>query len=69
MSTWKSYSSFEQINSELEILELERKIDLEKMKLDIADVKQSLSPSHIVSKAWHNVTDGAIHFAQKLLGN
>jgi len=65
----KIYSSFNQINRDLEVLELERKIDFEKMKLDIADVKHSLSPGTIVSKAWHNVTDGAIHLAQKMLGN
>jgi len=65
----KTYSSFSEIDRDLQILELERKIAFEKMKLDITDVKQSLSPSHIVSKAWHNVTDGAIHLAQKLIGN
>ncbi len=64
----KIYSSFEEIDRDLEILELERKIDFEKMKLDVNDVKQSLSPSHIANKAWHGVADPVINFAQKLLG-
>ena len=69
MNDKKIYSSFSDINRDLQILELEKKIAFEKMKIDIEDVKRSISPSHIVSKAWHNVSDGAIHMAQKLLGN
>lgn len=65
----KNYSSFSQIEADLEILALERKIAFEKMKLGVTEVKDSLMPSTIVSKAWHNVTDSAIHLAQKLLGN
>jgi hypothetical protein len=63
------YTDFEQIDRDLQILKLERKIDFEKMKLDIADVKNSLSPTTIAKKAWHNVTDSVLHFAQNLLGN
>lgn len=64
----KIYTDFDQIDRDIQILKLERKIAFEKMKLDVEDVKRSLSPSNMVSKAWHNVTDGVIHFAQKLIG-
>jgi hypothetical protein len=63
------YTDFEQIDRDLQILKLERKIDFEKMKLDIADLKNSLSPTTIAKKVWHDVTDGLLNFAQKLLGD
>ncbi len=64
----KVYTDFEQIDRDLQILKLERKIDFEKMKLDVADVKRSLSPTHLVSKAWSSATDSVLRTAQKLLG-
>lgn len=65
----KFYTDFDEIDNDLQILKLERQIDFERMKLDVADVKRSLSPSTIVSKAWHNIADPVLHFAQKLIGN
>ncbi|WP_394355199.1 DUF6327 family protein [Nonlabens antarcticus] len=65
----KVYSSFEQIDRDLEILQLEKKIDYEKMKLDLTDVKESLSPSHIASNAWDNLSHNVLSFTHKLLGN
>ncbi|BAO54835.1 hypothetical protein NMS_0826 [Nonlabens marinus S1-08] len=49
-------------------MKLERQIDFEKMKLDVADVKRSLSPSRMVSKAWNSATDSVLRSAQKILG-
>lgn len=65
----KIYNSFDEIETDLEILDLERKIAFEKMKIDLGDVKNSLSPVTIASNAWQNVTHSALSFTHKLLGN
>ncbi|WP_148311329.1 DUF6327 family protein [Nonlabens marinus] len=68
MKSLKVYTDFDQIDRDLQIMKLERQIDFEKMKLDVADVKRSLSPSRMVSKAWNSATDSVLRSAQKILG-
>ncbi len=41
------YSSFEEIDRELEIHKLQAEIDKEKMKLNVKVIKNSLSPTNI----------------------
>lgn len=66
----KIYTNFEQIDRDLQILELERKIDFEKMKLDIQDVKKSFSPIGVVTNAIGSIAKKAfiLKIANKLIG-
>ncbi|MEZ2415571.1 DUF6327 family protein [Muriicola sp. E247] len=57
----KRYSSFEEIDQQLKILELQRKLDWEHIKLNTQAVKQTLSPTNF-SKKIENV------FLQAILG-
>lgn len=47
--TSKTYTSFEQIEIDLEILKLEKEIEYQKMMHSIAKSKESLSPKNLVS--------------------
>ncbi len=66
----KVYNSFDQIDRDLQILELERKIDYEKMKLNINDVKKSLTPLGMVSNAVGSIAKNALilKITNKLIG-
>lgn len=44
----KKYSSYEQIDRELEILKIEKEISLQKLHLEIQGVKQNLEPKNLV---------------------
>lgn len=44
----KKYSSYEQIELELEILKVERKINLQKIVFDVQKTKESLFPFNIL---------------------
>jgi hypothetical protein len=45
----KKYSSYAQIDSELEILKLEKEISHQKVILSIKQTKENLSPHHIIN--------------------
>ena len=44
----KKYSSYEQIELELEILKLEKELSLQKIKLNVEKTKESLLPKNII---------------------
>ncbi|EIA09961.1 DUF6327 family protein [Flavobacterium frigoris] len=44
----KKYSSYAQIDRELEILKIERELSLQKLHFEIQDVKENLEPKNIV---------------------
>jgi len=44
----KTYSSFSEIDKQLKILSLQRKINLESFKLNLHRCKSDLSPSHLL---------------------
>ncbi|WP_242446525.1 DUF6327 family protein [Nonlabens agnitus] len=66
----KIYDNFEQIDRDLQILELERKIEFEKMKMDIEDVKRSFSPITMVTNALGSIGKNALilKLTNKLIG-
>jgi len=66
----KIYNSFEQIDRDLQILELEKKIDFEKMKIDINDVKKSFSPIAVAGNALGSIAKNAVilKITNKLIG-
>ncbi|HEA19922.1 hypothetical protein LCGC14_1607930 [marine sediment metagenome] len=44
----KKYKSFDEIDQDLKILKLERQIDLENLKMNFNQTKQSLYPSSLL---------------------
>ena len=44
----KKYTSFDEIDQDLKILKLEREIDLENLKMNFNQTKQSLYPTNLV---------------------
>ncbi len=66
----KVYNNFDQIDRDLQILDLERKIEYEKMKLDVDDVKKSFSPIGIVTNAVGSIAKNAmiLKLTNKLIG-
>ena len=54
----KKYSSFVEINKELEILKLEKEIYSRKLLLSFDNTKESLAPSNIASSMVSSVTRG-----------
>jgi hypothetical protein len=47
MTKIKSYSSFREIDKELEIYKLQAQIDKEKMKQNVALIKDAVSPTNL----------------------
>ncbi len=47
----REYSSFEEIDRDLKILNLQKQIDLEQVKLSIDHTKEGLSPVYLVGSA------------------
>lgn len=47
----KKYSSYDQINAELEILKLEREIHLQHIMLNVEKTKKSFQPKYLVHEA------------------
>ncbi len=47
----KKYSSYAQIDRELEILKIEREIHLQKIHLEVQGLKENLEPKNIVKNA------------------
>ncbi|AZQ45145.1 hypothetical protein EJ995_02435 [Nonlabens ponticola] len=66
----KTYTDFEQIDRDLQILKLEQKIDFEKMKMNVQDVKESFSPINVVSGIFGNIIKKALILktVNKLIG-
>lgn len=66
----KIYKDFEEIDRDLQILELEKKIAFEKIKLNIDDVKESLSPLGMISNTLGSIAKKAMiaKIASKFLG-
>ncbi len=50
----KKYSSYAQIDRELEILKIEKEINLQKLYLGIQDIKENLEPKNIVKNMVSN---------------
>ncbi|MBC5839325.1 DUF6327 family protein [Flavobacterium muglaense] len=44
----RKYSSYEQIDRELEILKIEKEISLQKVRLEFQGIKENLEPKNIV---------------------
>lgn len=71
----REYKSFDEIDQHLSVLKLQRKIDLERLKLNFYRAKVELAPSNLLrglgttfneSRTWKNVLVAII--ANKLLG-
>ncbi len=45
----KTYDSFEEVNKDLKILDLRRRIAMEQVKGDVASIKEALQPPEILS--------------------
>jgi hypothetical protein len=45
----KTYDSFEEVNKDLKILDLRRRIAMEQAKGDVASIKEALQPPEILS--------------------
>ncbi|MGB6153465.1 MAG: DUF6327 family protein [Pricia sp.] len=64
----KKYKSFEEIDQDLKILKLERQIDLENLKMNFNQTKQSLQPSSLMGGVGGIVKSFLISlFAKKVL--
>ncbi|MGY5845962.1 DUF6327 family protein [Salegentibacter sp. HM20] len=56
----KVYSSFEEVDRDLEILKLQTQIDREEMKLKMAQTKSALSPISIMGSMLGSIAEKAI---------
>jgi hypothetical protein len=63
----KRYSSFEEIDRELQILELQRKLDWEHIKLNGKAIKTTLYPPNIGKRIENVVQQAALTFVLKKL--
>lgn len=63
----KRYSSFEEIDRELQILELQRKLDWEHIKLNSKAIKNTFSPPNFGRRLENVVQQAAIAFVLKKL--
>lgn len=59
----KQYSSFEEIDRDLEILKLQNQIDKEEIKLSYARTKEGLSPKYLFESAACAVKKKALELA------
>jgi hypothetical protein len=60
IDTMKEYSSFEEIDRDLEILKLQTQIDKEAIKLCINQTKENLSPFSLLGSAMGTVVKKAM---------
>ncbi len=63
----KRYSSFKEIDRELQILELQRKLDWEHIKLNTKAIKNTLAPPNFGRRLENVVQQAAITFVLKKL--
>jgi hypothetical protein len=63
----KRYSSFEEIDRELQILELQRKLDWEHIKLNSKAIKNTLAPRNFGRRLENVVQQATIAFVLKKL--
>jgi hypothetical protein len=61
----KQYSSFEEIDLQLNILKIQRKIAVESLKLNVNRSKENLQPSHLISGFSGNFQKVFLAFALK----
>jgi hypothetical protein len=59
----KQYSSFTEIDQDLRILQLERNIAKESLKLNLKITKNHISPAKVIDSASFNVKQFVIDFA------
>jgi len=59
----KKYSSFSEIDNDLKILQLQREIAKESLKLDLKSTKDHLSPTQVMNTASFGFKQFAIDFA------
>lgn len=64
----KEYSSFEEIDRDLEILKLQNQIDKEEIKLSIARTKEGLSPKYLFNSAAGALKKKALELAAMAKG-
>ena len=53
----KYYTSYEEVNRELEILRLEREISIRKMGMNAEDIAEHLSPEHLLKQGFTSLTN------------
>ena len=58
----RKYSSFEEIDKDLEILRLQTEIDMEEIKLSIDETKSKISPVSLAGSAFGSVVKHALLF-------
>ncbi len=63
----KKYTSYAEIENELEILKLQKEISYQKLILSVQQTKQSLSPQNLVSNLLSSYTDYFANNYSKLL--
>lgn len=63
----KKYSSYSQIDRELEILKIEKEISYQKLILGVRKTKDSLNPQNIVGRFLDRVKAGLGGYSGKLL--
>ncbi len=64
----KKYTSFKEIDNDLKILKLQRQIDMENLKMNFSQTKQSLQPSNLLGGIGGLVKSFLISlFAKKVL--
>tara|TARA_R110002167_G_scaffold90933_5_gene244616 strand:- start:2383 stop:2622 length:240 start_codon:yes stop_codon:yes gene_type:complete len=65
----RRYNSFAEIDAQLKILGLQKKIDKERLKLNLNRAKSELSPSHIFGGFKGTVQEMALTFMIKKLSD
>jgi hypothetical protein len=63
----KIYDSFEEIDQELQILELQRKLDWEHIKLNSRAIKSAVYPAQITQRIEYMLQQTALTFVLKKL--
>lgn len=56
----KEYSSFKEIERDLEILKLQTLIDKEQIKFDYSRTKENMAPGALLKSVYHTVVQKAI---------
>ncbi|AEA43413.1 DUF6327 family protein [Fluviicola taffensis] len=63
----KNYSSFDQIELDLEILKLEREIHVQKLKMGVKKTGQSLRPTNLLQDYIGKDNEGAAGFIEPII--
>ena len=54
----KVYTSYQQIDEELEILKLEKEVSYQRVILSLKNTKESLAPKHLISNVFSSFKTG-----------